>query len=221
MKSTKRITSIATTIFLTVIGLGGCLSESDSSFVDVADPDPSTNSAPAISGAPATSVVTSNAYAFTPTASDPDGDALSFSVQNMPSWAQFDTTNGTLSGTPTLAAVGSYANIAISVSDGNLSGNLPNFSVAVVQNADGTITVSWTPPTQNSDGSALTDLAAYKFYYGTTSGNYSQQVVVNNPGAATYMIQNLAPATYYVAASAINSAGMESGLSNEAVKQVF
>jgi len=33
-------------------------------------------------------------------------------------------------------------------------------------------TVSWIPPTTNTDGTALTDLAGYKVYYGTVSWSY-------------------------------------------------
>ena len=33
--------------------------------------------------------------------------------------------------------------------------------------SSGTVTLSWTPPTQNVDGSYLTDLAGYNIYYGT------------------------------------------------------
>ncbi len=183
-------------------------------------PPPPANNAPVISGTPASEVLVDNAYSFTPTASDPDGDALTFSMQNKPTWAQFDTTTGTLSGTPQVSNVGDYQNIAITVSDGDLSNDLPPFSVTVVQNSDGSITLSWTAPTQNEDGSALTDLAAYKFYYGTSPGNYSDQVRVDNPGITTYVIENLAPATYYVVATAVNDAGVESQYSNEAVKQV-
>jgi len=183
-------------------------------------PPPPANNAPVISGTPASEVLVDNAYSFTPTASDPDGDALTFSMQNKPTWAQFDTTTGTLSGTPQISNVGDYPNIAITVSDGDLSNDLPPFSVTVVQNSDGSITLSWTAPTQNEDGSALTDLAAYKFYYGTSPGNYSDQVRVDNPGITTYVIENLAPATYYVVATAVNDAGVESQYSNEAVKQV-
>ena len=183
-------------------------------------PPPPANNAPVISGTPASEVLVDNAYSFTPTASDPDGDALTFSMQNKPTWAQFDTTTGTLSGTPQISNVGDYLNIAITVSDGDLSNDLPPFSVTVVQNSDGSITLSWTAPTQNEDGSALTDLAAYKFYYGTSPGNYSDQVRVDNPGITTYVIENLAPATYYVVATAVNDAGVESQYSNEAVKQV-
>ena len=47
------------------------------------------NRPPVISGSPATSVTVGQAYSFTPTASDPDGQALSFSIANRPSWATF------------------------------------------------------------------------------------------------------------------------------------
>ena len=185
-------------------------------------PPPTTsNNAPVISGTPGNAVVISNAYSFTPSASDPDGDTLSFNVQNRPAWANFNGTTGALTGTPSLGDVGNYPNIGISVSDGDMSDSLPAFSVAVVQNADGSITLSWTAPTQNEDGSALTDLAAYKFYYGTSPGSYSNQVRVDNPGLTTYVIENLIPATYYVVATAINTDGVESRFSGEAIKQVL
>lgn len=84
----------------------------------------------------------------------------------------------------------------------------------------GSATLSWTAPTQNTDGTALTDLAAYKFYYGTSSGDYSDMVRVDNPGITTYVIDNLAPATYYFVATATNDAGIESRFSNEVTKAV-
>jgi len=82
----------------------------------------------------------------------------------------------------------------------------------------GSITVSWTAPTQNEDGTPLVDLAAYKFYYGTSSGNYTDSVRVDNPGITTYLIENLPAGTYYIAATAINAGEEESAFSNEAVK---
>ena len=84
----------------------------------------------------------------------------------------------------------------------------------------GSATLSWTAPTQNTDGTPLTDLAAYKFYYGTAPGDYSDMVRVDNPGITTYIIDNLLPATYYFVATAINDAGIESLFSNEAIKTV-
>src|SRR5581483_5558463 len=61
---------------------------------------------PSISGTPASSVVVGAKYTFRPSASDTDGDALTFSIENLPAWATFDTTSGVLSGTPTSANVG-------------------------------------------------------------------------------------------------------------------
>ncbi len=94
-------------------------------------------------------------------------------------------------------------------------------NVSLAQEPLGSLTVSFTAPTQNEDGTPLIDLAAYKFYYGTSSGNYSDQIRVDNPGITTYVIENLVPATYYVVATAINEKGIESRFSNEAVKDVL
>jgi hypothetical protein len=179
----------------------------------------STNRPPTISGQPATTALQGTAYRFQPTATDPDGDALTFSVANSPSWASFDTANGTLSGTPGAGDVGTYANIAIAVSDGQLSASLPAFSVAVQALATGSATLSWSPPTANTDGSALLDLAGYKVYWGTASHSYSNSVQIDNPGLSSYVVEGLAASsTYYFAVTAVNSLGVESTLSNEASK---
>ncbi len=198
--------------------LGGCL---DSTNDEVASTTVGGNSAPTISGTPPSAIKISERYSFTPSASDPDGDNLSFSILNKPRWAVFDAATGNLSGVPNQGDEGTYANIDISVSDGSLSASLPTFSVDVTQVALGSVTLSWTPPTQNEDGSALADLAAYKFYYGTSPGSYSNQVRVDSPGITMYMLENLTPATYYVAATVISTAGMESAFSNEASMQVL
>ena len=225
MNAPARRIGITSLIIVFTTVLGGCLTKADDTVVEetggTTPPPTTTNNSPVISGTPSTAIVISNAYSFTPNASDPDGDPLTFSVQNKPVWAQFSTVTGALTGMPQLGDVGTYTNIGISVSDGDLSSSLPRFAVDVIQNADGSITLSWTAPTENEDGSALIDLAAYKFYYGTSPGSYSNQVRVDNPGLTTYIIENLVPATYYVVATAINEAGVESRFSNEAVKQVL
>jgi hypothetical protein len=89
------------------------------------------NQSPTISGSPATSVMANSAYTFTPTATDPDGDPLTFSISNKPDWASFDMTTGQLSGTPTEQQLGTTSAIAIGASDGNSIVFLPLFSVAV------------------------------------------------------------------------------------------
>ncbi|MCF6439561.1 tandem-95 repeat protein [Pseudoalteromonas luteoviolacea] len=89
------------------------------------------NDVPEISGAPATSVDQDVAYSFTPQATDLDEDSLTFRVSNLPVWASFDVQSGTLSGTPGRDDVGSYRDIVITVSDGELTASLSPFAIEV------------------------------------------------------------------------------------------
>ncbi len=183
-------------------------------------PPTANNSAPTISGTPPSSVAVGNTYSFTPTASDPDGDPLTFSIENQPSWMNFDPSTGTLSGMAAAGTEGNYSDIQITVSDGALSTSLPDFSVGVTQVALGSATVTWTPPTQNTDGSTLADLAAYIIYYGVSEGSYPNQVRVDNPGVTSFVVENLVPDTYFFVATSVNSNGVESTFSNVATKTV-
>ena len=180
--------------------------------VNPADGGGSGNSAPTIGGTPPTSVKVADTYWFRPAASDPDGDTLTFSIQAQPPWANFNPTTGRLSGTPQAGDEGVYDNISIEVSDGTASDSLA-FSITVNQVEPGSVELSWLPPTQNTDGSALTDLAGYKIYYGTTPGNYTEQIHIDNPSINTYVVENLSPDTYYFVVTSINSSGVESGFS--------
>jgi len=178
------------------------------------------NPPPTISGTPATSANAGTAYTFTPTASDPNGNALTFSIQNAPSWASFNTQSGNLSGTPGSSDAGTYSNIIISVSDGTSSASLSAFSIIVTEVANGSATVSWNAPTQNTDGSALTNLAGFNIYYGTSATNLGQSVQIASPGLTTYALGNLAPGTWYFAVNAYTAAGAESALSSIASKTI-
>lgn len=89
------------------------------------------NDPPMISGAPATTVSQGDLYSFTPSGSDVDSEALSFTIINQPAWTSFNTDNGTLRGVPGHSDVGSYSGIVISVSDGSASASLPAFTVIV------------------------------------------------------------------------------------------
>jgi Putative Ig domain len=179
-----------------------------------------TNTAPTISGTPAKSVNAASTYSFQPTASDANSDPLTFSIANRPSWASFSASTGKLSGTPSASNIGTYSSIVISVSDGKASVSLPSFSIAVTQYAVGAATLSWMPPTQNTDGSVLTNLSGYRIYYGTSPSALNQTITLNNPGLTTYIVQNLSPATYYFAVKALASTGVESSLSTTASKTI-
>lgn len=170
------------------------------------------NAPPTISGTPPRSATVGSAYSFTPTASDPNGNALTFSIASKPSWASFSTTNGRLSGTPTSAQVGTYSNVTIRVSDGTSTVSLPAFSITVnaTGTSNGSASLSWTPPTRNTDGSSLTNLSGYRIYYGTSSGALTRTISINSSGIASYVVPDLSPATWYFAVTAVNSRGVES-----------
>jgi hypothetical protein len=93
------------------------------------------NNPPVISGAPGLQVETGQTYSFRPSATDADGDNLTFSITNQPSWANFNTSTGVLSGTPGTNAVGAHSNIVIAVSDGNEQSSLAPFTIRVSEAA--------------------------------------------------------------------------------------
>lgn len=206
---------------LLFVALAGCGGEDGDGAAAAPQAPQGGNAAPALTGAPATTVLQSSAYSFQPSATDPDGNALTFSITNRPAWAAFDAATGRLSGTPSPAYVGTYTNIRISVTDGVATASLPSFSIQVVATATGSATLSWTPPIQNTDGSPLTNLAGYRVYWGTTQGNLSSSATLNNPGLSTYVVEQLTPATWYFALTAISASGVESPFSNVASKQVL
>ena len=178
------------------------------------------NLRPQISGSPPASISAGLSYSFQPSASDQNGDNLTFTIANQPAWISFNATTGRLTGTPTLADVGTYGNIVISVSDGIDTTTLRAFSIAVTQISTGSATISWVPPTENTDGSALTTLAGFRIYYGTSVGNLSQTVTITNPGITTYMVENLGAGTWYFKIRAYATDGVESAPSNTASKTI-
>ena len=178
------------------------------------------NTAPTISGTPPTSVTQGTAFAFQPTAADVNGDPLTFSIVNKPAWATFTTSTGRLQGTPGAANVGTTSGIVISVSDGKVSTALAAFSVTVRAATAGSATLSWQPPTQNTDGSTLANLAGYKVYWGNSLGTYPNSVTLNNPGLATYVVGNLTSGTYFFVVTSMTTAGSESSRSNSASKTI-
>src|SRR5450631_275502 len=169
---------------------------------------------PTIAGAPAKSVVAGQAYAFKPTATVAAGKTLSFSIAHKPAWASFSTSTGALGGRRAAANVGTYSNIGISASDGTTKVALPAFAITVTQIGTKSATLSWAAPTTNADGSALTNLAGYVIYYGTSKTALSHSITISSVGITTYVISNLGSSTYYFAILAYNASGVQSNLSN-------
>lgn len=181
-----------------------------------------TNSAPTITGSPSLSGRVGQAYSFTPTAKDANGDKLTFSVANKPTWASFSTTTGQLAGTPT--ATGTFSGITISVTDSKSTAvKLAPFAITVSAaspGGTGSASLSWTPPTRNTDGSTLTNLAGYKILYGTSSTSLSKSITVANPGVSSYVVDGLASGTWYFSLKAYTSTGTESASSTVGSKRI-
>ena len=154
--STMRTVRTFSLALLAALAFAGCGGGGGGESEKPSAPATGANSAPTIQGSPGTSVMAGQAYSFQPTASDPDGDQLTFTVSNKPAWAAFDTSTGRLSGTPTSADVATYSNIRVTVSDGKGgSAATGMFSITVADIGTSSVTLSWTPPTQNDDGTAL------------------------------------------------------------------
>jgi len=189
----------------------GAASAALPAFSIAVDPD---YTKPTISGSPAKSVVAGQAYVFEPKATVEAGKKATFSITDKPTWASFSATTGELSGTPAAANVGTDANITIAVSDGTTSVALPKFAIAVTEVGTKSATLSWKAPTVNSNGSALTNLAGYRIYYGTSATSLTRSITINSVGVTTDVVTDLSPGTYYFALMAFNTVGIESKLSN-------
>jgi hypothetical protein len=203
------LTALSVTLLATACGGGG-----DASTGQQTTPASGTNHAPTISGTPPATATVGQAYSFTPTGSDADNDKLTYSVTNKPAWMAFDSASGMLSGTPT--ATGSFANIVLSVTDGKAAAvALTGFTLAVNSATAGAVTLNWAAPTQNSDGTALTDLSGYKIVYGRDAGNLDQSKSLPSTVNST-VVDNLTSGTWYFAIVSVNGSGTESAPTNVA-----
>ena len=90
-------------------------------------------------------------------------------------------------------------------------------SASSATTATKSITLSWNPPTQNSDGSSLTNLAGYTLHYGTNSQDYTGSIEITSATQTSYTVSdsNFPPGKYYFAISAYNAQQVSSSLSGE------
>lgn len=82
-------------------------------------------------------------------------------------------------------------------------------------------TLNWQAPTQNVDGSPLTDLAGYLVYFGSSSRSYLGNVAIQDPAATSATVSFaadwLVPGEnrIFIAMTALDDDGNESPYSNE------
>jgi hypothetical protein len=84
----------------------------------------------------------------------------------------------------------------------------------------GTATVAWAPPTSTATGTPLTNLAGFKIYYGLDPNQLDTVVLIDDPSVTSTEISHLGQGTWYFGATAIDTNGLESALSNVSSKDI-
>ena len=140
------------------------------------------NRPPVIAGNPPTTATVGTAYSFRPTASDPDGNTLRYSIVGQPRWATFSTTTGRIAGTPASGDVGTSASITISVSDDVATVSLPSFMIMVSAPPNRAPTISGTPALSVNVGSAY----SFQPMASDPDGNALTFDITNRPAWATF-----------------------------------
>ena len=170
-----------------------------------------------LQGAPLPSATVGAHYSFQPTVL-PSSAGVKFSISGQPAWITFDMSTGALGGTPIAADEGTTGHIVVTASIGSSSTSLTPFTIQVHPAVTVTPTVSaelsWTAPTENADGSPVTDLAGYRIYYGTNAADLTSKVDVSGALSTTYVLKGLNNGRYYFAVVAFNSLGLDSGYSS-------
>lgn len=80
--------------------------------------------------------------------------------------------------------------------------------------AMGKVSLAWTPPTLNVDGSPINGLSSYQVYVGPNSGDYVDELTIDG-GLTSYDLRAPLGQQHYVAMCATDSNGVSSGISNE------
>ena len=112
-----------------------------------------TNTAPVVSGQ-IPSAYAGKAFSFTPTIYDKENDVLTFTIENAPTWAEFDLQTARLSGTPSVQDIGTHRNVVLNVHDG-VNQVAFNFDIKVQSNTG----VNTPPSIKVSDQTAIVDSA--------------------------------------------------------------
>jgi chitodextrinase len=89
------------------------------------------------------------------------------------------------------------------------------------QDGGASLTLSWQPPTKNTDGTPISvdPIDHYNLYTTKTTGAYTTGEVTNVGNVSRYTKSGLLPnTTYYFVVTAINTSGNESAFSNEVSK---
>ena len=84
------------------------------------------------------------------------------------------------------------------------------------------VALSWTAPVEREDGTpiSMSEIAGYRVYYGTSEGNYPNQIDIADSYNMQATLSNLASGTYYIVVTSYDMDGRESAFSEIVTKSV-
>lgn len=231
--SYPRLRFLPVVLLAAIIALPAC-SGGSANTAPPQDPGGSTNTAPTLSGTPPATAKVGVSYAFTPTAQDAQGDPLTFSATNLPSWLSLNASTGEIEGTPAAADAGTDSGIVLSASDGQLSTSLPVFSITVApaeaQNQPPEISgtpsshvtagmnYSFTPTATDADSDPLTFSISHApswASFSSSTGTLSGTPTTGNAGTTSGIVISVSDGSHEVSLPAfsitVDSAPVNSG----------
>jgi len=91
-------------------------------------------------------------------------------------------------------------------------------SLPAAADMDIRIALNWLPPSENVDGTPLTDLAGFRAYWGYSSGDYEASITIDDHTATSATITPVgvpSGSTIWIVLTAFDLDGNESQFSNE------
>jgi arylsulfatase A-like enzyme len=173
------------------------------------------NDAPVINSIPnSTGVIENVAYSYTISASDPDGNTLTYNAPTKPTWLTFNQTTRVLSGTPAPSNVGLHP-VTLTVTDGVATVS-QNFNIAVFAAPPPQPTNLLQNPSFETGGVAPTSWTLTGLATGSADtaadGAASLKVLYNaSPSSKATQTVNLTPNSNYILTARINASALTAG----------
>jgi hypothetical protein len=157
------------------------------------------NYPPVITSTAPTSGTTDVLYTYTITATDQDGDNLTYSAPTLPSWLTFNTSTHVLSGIPATANVGTH-NVVLRVTDGKDNTD-QSFTINVVANDINDLTdklakVYPVPATDFVTMEFAEKLEKAELQILSLSGKLLKKIDISNRSTYQLDVSDLKPASY-------------------------
>ncbi len=157
------------------------------------------NNVPVFTSTAPTSGTTDVLYTYTVTATDLDGENLTYSAPTLPAWLTFNATSHVLSGIPATANIGTH-NVVLSVTDGK-DAVTQSFTINVVANGVNDLTgkLAKVYPVPASDYVTMDfaeKLGKADLQILSLSGKLLKKIDISNLSSYQLDVSNLKPASY-------------------------